>query len=52
MSIEKCIENFAPNIKWMVDNLGWPRKQAEAYTLITVVSSAARRRRARAVEAL
>ena len=33
-SIEKKIENFAPTIKWRVDNMGWPRKQAEAYTLI------------------
>ena len=33
-SIEKTIESLADDIKWKVDN-GWPRKQAEAYTLIT-----------------
>ena len=34
-SIEKKIENQrAGNIKWKVDN-GWPRKQAEAYTVIS-----------------
>ena len=33
-SIEKNIENLATTIKWRPDNMGWPRKQAEAYTLI------------------
>ena len=34
LSIEKTTENVAPNIKWKVEQ-GWPRAQAEAYTLIT-----------------
>ena len=33
-SIEQTIEDLAPTCKWKLDE-GWPRKQAEAYTLIT-----------------
>jgi len=38
-SIDKKVHDFAASIQWKVDN-GWPREQAEAYTVVTTCIAA------------